>query len=469
MGCLVCKVLKIADRSFTAFDKKPKVLKMKDSNHEKLYVMLYQYGMEDSIVEEAMYKKCIEPEVLAHRASVLSREHCEVMSSQSQVESQQSPEKAAPAAQSAQSSSSRAQEDGESDDEDGDGDENDFVVDQSSEGGPVPAPESEGLKGWGAMFCYGEHWGKLKEILKENLDPASFKSVWKCMQASQDLLSKAFQPLTIRSAYKKSGVWPFQPLTILNKCPRFSELKQYQCKRVLASIEEFADIMYKGKDEHGKDLGKGKIFEADYIKILGGAIDNTPPKTGKAVDKMAPLRQRACIVNHDVFQEEYAEMEVEKVTQKEATATKKRVREEAAAGEGERAAMKKKKVIECSNPSCGVIKDSECSNACEWTKCDKLKCTLNFCPGKQCQKQGEAHAKICKKAVRVVKFKKEKAPKKSKKADENITGASEPLRTLPGALGLFGAIRPPFFLPSAQPSARPPITHHTTTCAAPQP
>jgi hypothetical protein len=70
LGCLVCKVLKFADRSFTQFNKKPKVIKMKDSNSEKMYVMLYQYGMEDAIVEEAMYRKCIEPEVLAHRQSV---------------------------------------------------------------------------------------------------------------------------------------------------------------------------------------------------------------------------------------------------------------------------------------------------------------------------------------------------------------------------------------------------------------
>ncbi|KAJ1428416.1 hypothetical protein B484DRAFT_396800, partial [Ochromonadaceae sp. CCMP2298] len=47
-GCVVCKVLKFADRDFTQFPKRPYVTVVdKNCEAERMYVMLYQYGMAD--------------------------------------------------------------------------------------------------------------------------------------------------------------------------------------------------------------------------------------------------------------------------------------------------------------------------------------------------------------------------------------------------------------------------------------
>jgi hypothetical protein len=249
----------------------------------------------------------------------------------------------------------------------------------------------------------GIHWIVLREILEQHLDPASFQSVWKCMQAAQDFLAKAFQPPTIKSAYRKSGVWPFKPAVILSKCPRFRELKGYQAKRVIQSLDKFADVIEK----------HGIIPEEEFPKILGKAIDDTPPKTGMPLNKMGPQRQRFALIDHDAFQQGYVDQAEEKEVAKQTKAGKKRAQEEA---QSEDAPAKKKKTITCSNPSCGAVmgptdafagaaslagsKSSSAAAGDNWTKCDRVQCTMKFCPRKQCQKQGLAHAKVCVKAVR---------------------------------------------------------------------
>jgi hypothetical protein len=476
MGCLICKVLKFADRKFTAFREKPKVIELQDSNTEKLYVMFYEYGMEDKVVEETMYRKCIEPEILAHRKSVQKRGFHEVESSQgsSAAESTAPVAPAASAAAAPAESATAGLEEGDEEEGLESDDEDDYVVDDSLVA-VVPPQTSKELEGWGAMFCDGafgqvtalmtnmttrikkkdlklvlgkyaggcsmsqsandqgkmhnglhtgfkspsfryqtqpdrpgEGWVKTKKILIQYIDPASRESVWKCMQASQDFLAKAFQPLSIKSAYRKSGVWPFHPAVILSKCPRFRELTTKQAKRVLESLDEFADIIDGGA---GEEMGKGRIPEERFLEILGRAIDDTPDKIGKPLNQMGAIRQRASILNHDVFQEDYAEIAVGKEVAKETKANKKRAKE-ADEGDGEETpAKKKKKIIACSNPSCnaqqgeqGGSSSSSSTPGQGWTKCSHVRCSHKFCPKKSCQKLGAAHENVCSKPKKMVQF-----------------------------------------------------------------
>jgi hypothetical protein len=284
-GCLVCKVLKFADRTFEQYADKPLVLKISDSNFERIYIMLYQYGMDDAIVEKCMYTQCIEKEVEAHRASLILREREKLV--------------VVPPCSDEEGGG------GDSDHEEGgggghgDGDEEGGADEEGDDLVATPhrhdkelvdevAQVSQELGEWAALFCDGAHaqikalmdkmtkrikkkglkfalgkysggcsmtesandqgkmhqvlhngfkspsyrygtikelpgaaWKALRVILSGTLDPASLKSVWQCMQESQDFLAKAFQPLSIKSAWKKSGVVPYNPKVILSKCPHF--------------------------------------------------------------------------------------------------------------------------------------------------------------------------------------------------------------------------------------------------------
>ncbi|KAJ1404622.1 hypothetical protein B484DRAFT_457266, partial [Ochromonadaceae sp. CCMP2298] len=399
-GSLVCKVLKFADRDFTQFAEKPFVVCInEDSDTERMFVMLYQYGMEDAKVEEAMYRKCILPEVEYHCYKILKRNERrleEIQTSQSQSQTQ-----------------SKGGE---------------YVINPALEA-VLPEVQEEGAE-WpqrfrhcAAMFCDGAFgqiaalrlaisrrietklmaillgkyaggcsmtqsgndngqmhltvhgsfkspsfrygkvtdrpdptWKDLKVLMQQFIDSASFKSVWKCMGSSQDFLIKAFTPSSIKSAFRKTGVVPFAPHIMLSKCPHFRELKTAEAKRVLMSIDTFADLVEGADDtENG-----GQVPEDEYRDILGSAIDNAEEKTGKPLNERGMNAQRALVINHPNMLYRYANKDLaDKAAKAEKAERKKRKADSAAGikieGDEDQQSTKKPKIAKvpvCSNPCC---------------------------------------------------------------------------------------------------------------------
>lgn len=77
-GQCVCRVIKFADKNFAELCKhkdaktgeeilKPFVCKLSGLDEKPLYIMLYLYGMDDTEVEKAMYRKCIFKSIVEHR------------------------------------------------------------------------------------------------------------------------------------------------------------------------------------------------------------------------------------------------------------------------------------------------------------------------------------------------------------------------------------------------------------------
>jgi hypothetical protein len=529
-GGLVCKVLKFADRDFTQFALKPYVVCMDEENDtERMFVMCYQYGMEDKKVEEAMYRKCILPSVQWHHSNVELRDEGkleEIQTSPGTLSSAGTGPRmkySEPQAKGGPSSDSQAQSQSGGADEEVEGEH----VEEVEEGEPGngeyvihPAlaavlPEvQEGSKGrfstCGAMWCDGAfgqitalrlaisrridkkdmamllgkyaggcsitqsgnnngqmhitthscfnspsfryanvkdrpgpRWKALKILLQQSIDPASFKSVWKCMQSAQHFLIKAFSPTSIQSAFSKTGVVPYRPEVILSKFPHFRALDTSQARRVIQSIDHLADLV-EGTEEANEDAGVtegwcgsgpedgGQVDEDAYLDILGAAIDNTPPKTDKPRNQMGMMSQRSLIINHPNMLRRYANKdEADKAEAEEKVESKMRKAESAAAAsmkiEGEEGQQqpknqKKAKVLRCSNPCCNTVKTDEnsfrdeilCASAGPlqlWARCGRVRCNCIFCPA--CSGRAlAAHWEVCDKEERKVTRKQPKTQKK---------------------------------------------------------
>jgi hypothetical protein len=506
-GSLVCKVLKFADRDFTQFAEKPFVVCMdEDSDAERMFVMLYQYGMEDAKVEEAMYRKCILPEVEFHRYQILKRnerrlEEIQTSQSQSQTQSKGGPHSKSQAQFQQQQSEGEDEEvegedehemeveEGGGEGEPGNGSdvEDEYVIDPALEA-VLPEVQEEGAEGpqrfrnCAAMFCDGAFgqiaalrlaisrrietklmaillgkyaggcsmtqsgndngqmhltvhgsfkspsfrygkvkdrpgptWKDLKVLMQQSIDSASFKSVWKCMGSSQDFLIKAFTPSSIKSAFRKTGVVPFAPHIMLSKCPHFRELKTAEAKRVLMSIDTFADLVEGADDtENG-----GQVPEDEYRDILGSTIDNAEEKTGKPLNERGMNAQRALVINHPNMLYRYANKDLaDKAAKAEKAERKKRKADSAAGikieGDEDQQPSKKPKIAKvpvCSNPCCLKSMPSEdifdntssssSSTAKVWARCGRSRCPCLFCPN--CGVRAlEAHRNVCDKPEKKV-------------------------------------------------------------------
>lgn len=82
----VCKVVKFADRSFKGVLEKPKVIDV----GKHLYFCFYPYGMEDEIVNESVYRKCILPSADALRKELKEGEGTGMSDAEVHTQSQQS-------------------------------------------------------------------------------------------------------------------------------------------------------------------------------------------------------------------------------------------------------------------------------------------------------------------------------------------------------------------------------------------
>jgi hypothetical protein len=135
----------------------------------------------------------------------------------------------------------------------------------------------------------GNQWTGLKALLNRYLEPSSFRTIWKCLSYAESFLNKAFSLKNVKSAFKKAGIFPFNPKRILGVVtPHFQMLDQEDADEVFNSIDYFVPIVEEN----------GFVPEDDYdcyfenANIDGVILDNKRDRKGKPLNELAVNRQR---------------------------------------------------------------------------------------------------------------------------------------------------------------------------------
>jgi len=221
----------------------------------------------------------------------------------------------------------------------------------------------------------------LQGVLKDTLDPSSYRTVWKCICNASLFLSKAFHPMNIRSAFATSGTVPFNPGTIMNVSPTFRSLPQEEADYVMGLAPILGETIQQ----------KGYVPESTLDELFAEhpLLNDVAPKKGKPLNDMVTNRQRAMVMNNETYLEERQMKQCDK----EGKEMRKRLREADATAEGEVAAApkKRKQRKQCKNPTC--LKHLR-EDADKGTKCPHKNCRYWFC-NSCCAANMLPHRRVC--------------------------------------------------------------------------
>lgn len=203
-------------------------------------------------------------------------------------------------------------------------------------------------------------------------------------------MNKAFTSLTVKSAFKKAGIVPFNVNAILSKNNHYRKLSKIDSKFLQNCIPELARIF----------TIKDFIPEEDFSRILGQR-DNHIPTTGKPLNFMATNRQRSVGLSQNLLEHQANVVEI----------LNNNKRKLGSVGAEDTASKKAKRIRKCANPTClrpipesdniGLNMRVESSNSDgilvdgrTWTRCDAKRCLLIFCPNDKCQRCCYNHRRV---------------------------------------------------------------------------
>jgi hypothetical protein len=241
-------------------------------------------------------------------------------------------------------------------------------------------------------------WKNLKTILQNKLEKASFDTVWNVMKHASAILSKAFNKISIQSAFRESGIHPFNAELILSANPHFQSLAREDpvaIDKLYESLPEFTEVMQKN----------GLIPEEEFHRILANisGADNCPPKVrGKPLNAMAVPRQRALIVNVDLLDDELNPNDEEEANNLHSTIVGEvegvQVGQQTAVDHDTEQPRKKRKttVLQCGNPSCCNELEEGKFSCCGIKISGKArsKCKLKFCNKIPCEEMLRTHQAV---------------------------------------------------------------------------
>lgn len=228
----------------------------------------------------------------------------------------------------------------------------------------------------------GPKWDDLKQFLFDKQDTASSTTYWKCLKHSRDFIHKAFQPKTIKSAFKGSGIHPFSPEYIMSKNPHFSSLQQADAEIIISMMPELKDYVIK----------KGYVTENEFKHLLEPypGIDNCEDRAGMELNEMVTNRQRGVILNHEKFLEmqEILKKKKEKPSNTQGSSTQK-----IKAHHSSSSTLKRPRSYYCSNGECVLLQDE--LNSKNMTKCIGSYCRTYYCDQFECVDQLAYHESSC--------------------------------------------------------------------------
>jgi hypothetical protein len=242
---------------------------------------------------------------------------------------------------------------------------------------------------------------ELKDKLEAILDPSSCRTYWKAIAQARVYLSKAFAAANIQSAFRKVGIYPYDPHIIMKHCPHYKTMSDDKVEWLLRTgIPKLSQCFE----------NSGFISEDQFETILAlcPGVDNSPARGGMGLNKMVLSRQRCTVFSHP----QYVALVVAKRQAKEAE--ERRQAEEQAqrdaqkaalgvVGEDEQQNVKRVRTAECSNSDC----NAEHLNAdrTAWLVCKnkrvkkdgKVKvCGKKFCNNDVCGLKLAQHKSVCK-------------------------------------------------------------------------
>jgi hypothetical protein len=216
----------------------------------------------------------------------------------------------------------------------------------------------------------GRKWEQLKMLLKQNMEPGSYKTYWKSLKVTQDFLSKAFSPGNVKSAWKKCGRQPTDVEKIMTMCPHYVELEREKrdiiINRCVPAITEIVE----------KNGFASESFNSEVLALVGVGVDNSPMRAGKQIDEMSPQRFRSTIMNHDSFRSMLASRE-EKENQEE---------------EGKQQSKNRTKCDGCKNFKLSLCPKPSINL---WIKCPTKHCRKWQCGNEDCKTTLQNHSLTC--------------------------------------------------------------------------
>lgn len=226
----------------------------------------------------------------------------------------------------------------------------------------------------------GKMWEQLRALLHGSLEPQSFDTFWHCLQHADTMLESAFSAKNIHSAYRDSGIVPFNPEVIMAKCPHFRTLSNDDAAAVLDCIGPLSVV-----------CGQvGYVPEEDFETIMAGGdvLDNGGgQRIGSHLNDLVTNRQRSMLINHPMYLRE-----LQLRNQDEHL--------EGGEGEGEggggqrpMGGGKKQRRKFCANTGCRAVMPT---GATDWLKCGTKGCgALKWCPKADCAADRATHRRSC--------------------------------------------------------------------------
>jgi hypothetical protein len=201
----------------------------------------------------------------------------------------------------------------------------------------------------------GQEWIEVQQILRENLDPRSYSTVWKVLIHSKEMLSRAFNASAIASAYRQAGiVCPLygrcSPEVIMSHCPHWTNLLSHDGQWVLNKIPEFTEIF----------TDNGYLPENSFELLQERPHVDNCPENGSNLNDFVTNRQRAMVLGMNNLRIHQLNRSAE--TQEQTRRTKSRTK--------------------CMNHSCMREQPAE---GCNWGRCKVKKCRLRSCGLQECQ------------------------------------------------------------------------------------
>jgi hypothetical protein len=429
---LICTVIKVVDRLFAAYSEKPYVAELE----EGLYVICYACGMNEVLVNQYMYQCCIEPSCEREKQKLI-QENLKtltplVLSVPTQSSQQSEPGPAIPEipidpaivdivnerfkymclSSDGAYAQIRAIQDsvmarcvrkGK------------FILWNKYGGGcsMTQSPNDNGrhhaiLKKLfiATAFKYGDDYEEpsstrfrqFKTDLQAMMEPASFRTIWKAIAHCRVYLDKAFSKANIQGAFRDTGIYPYNPTTMLTKCNHFAKLND----------EKAAWLLNEAVPKlHTKFAEFGFVSEEQFEEVLSQkpGVDNCKEVEGMQLNNMVLSRQRCFLFSHPEYVKVVNERRIEQeAEERRKEAEKVRVEQERIARGEDPAGTKKVCYARCSNTlSCNRSYPNADKTA--WTVCavpmvettsNAKKCTLKFCKSPGCVAALMQHRQVCK-------------------------------------------------------------------------
>jgi hypothetical protein len=358
---LTVTCIKFADRSLEQFSSTPRIFKLE----EKLYICLYKYGMDEEILNRSIYMEVILPEVISVRNGHLTDQY-------NQSEEKQELFKYAAIAQDGAYGQIKAIETTLHPYTK----ENNLDIFWAKYAGGASLSQSPNDKGMmhstlhtlfkSTSFHYGNAlepvggaWALLKSILRDNLDSASYTTVWKVMTHARNFLQRSFNPMAIRSAYEKTGIFcekngsKYSPEVIMGHCPHYNLLPDDDAKWVLGKIPELCSIFL-----------ENSYIPEDSFNLLHERpnVDNSQQVN---LNDLVTNRQRCLIIGANKLKEH-----------------------QILRTEPSNPSSKKTKGTKCFNPTCF---SRNVQSLATWKKCKVKNCRIRSCEKEACENMLHIH------------------------------------------------------------------------------